>query len=586
MIAEIRNPKNNQRITILEVAGYELPLECQSGVTGKIITAQKTTDDYTNMLIFLLDLSDTFWKISSVEYGDDEGTTLIVKDAAAAFEDIYWYDTHHEHPYVVSNLVVKGSDSQGQEKDLKYFMMKYFRNSGYINDPVKRCYNTRDTKYSPGKMITTYCGSDDISSHKNYYVNPAPSAQLNTLLNSYQLDIDDLATEASSSPSLDVVSLEKCIKSIQQRGGVVSCSYKPIDYGEFHFKLLSIGDWVTYNDKSYVCVTYNGLQATFTAMDPVYNGNISGRYSSTGSSSPTVWRHTIVSTTNETVNSRIYSSTKTSLTTPRVGDYVNYSAQKPMPEGQRPVTIYGWTPILSVSHVSTTSIEYWSITFSSLWNRIIPSTGGETYTQTAYGNSIANIKFGPEHTIWTDHNIQETAIIDISPGATGYTPIYFKDGHSFIVSESYNADVISAVCLQDGNSHQYKYFLNSALEVVNDSTQQIQGRIEYKISDTNLPNWDSGKTKANEMFEDNKWEHKVEFKSDKVYHVGQAIRLFLERATLDTAIDKVWLESGDNLYHYSCGDLPTTASEKIKANGWTYAKRLPANPYVGQLVFM
>ena len=53
-----------------------------------------------------------------------------------------------------------------------------------------------------------------------------------------------------------------------------------------------------------------------------------------------------------------------------------------------------------------------------------------------------------------------------------------------------------------------------------------------------------------------------------------------------TRTAKVTIKSGDDRYYYTCGELPQTAAQHIKANSWSYGKRLPHNPYVGQLAFV
>ena len=78
----------------------------------------------------------------------------------------------------------------------------------------------------------------------------------------------------------------------------------------------------------------------------------------------------------------------------------------------------------------------------------------------------------------------------------------------------------------------------------------------------------------------------VEFASDKVFHLNQPVRLMLERGILNTAISKVTIKSKDDRYYYTCGDLPQTAAQHIKANSWSYGSRLPHNPYAGQLAFI
>lgn len=169
-------------------------------------------------------------------------------------------------------------------------------------------------------------------------------------------------------------------------------------------------------------------------------------------------------------------------------------------------------------------------------------------------------------------------------------PIYFNDGHSYLLSESYDSDVCSCFIGYVPNSQTqnvYAYYLDNNLQIVQvpkelDNDDQITG---YTKVDTCTSLADAS-TKAAAAFAANTWKHKVEFASDKEFHLRQPVKLMLERGVLSTAISKVEIKYGDDRYFYTCGDLPQTAAQHIKANSWSYGQRLPHNPYTGQLVFM
>lgn len=172
---------------------------------------------------------------------------------------------------------------------------------------------------------------------------------------------------------------------------------------------------------------------------------------------------------------------------------------------------------------------------------------------------------------------------------TGYsiaTPIYFHDGHSYLLSESYDGDVCSCyIGLPSSPSvfpQQFTYYLDENMQIVQDKSYQINGYTKIETVSDNADALD----KATAAFGQNQWKHKVEFASDKVFHLNQPVKLMLERNVLNTAISKVTIKSGDDRYYYTCGELPQTAAQHIKANSWSYGKRLPHNPYVGQLAFV
>ena len=171
---------------------------------------------------------------------------------------------------------------------------------------------------------------------------------------------------------------------------------------------------------------------------------------------------------------------------------------------------------------------------------------------------------------------------------TGYsiaTPIFFNDGHSYLLTESYDGDVCS--CFIGVHSYSmaplpYRYYLDENMQMVQNKDEQING---YTKTETVSSTADA-QDKAMAAFGANQWKHKVEFASDKVFHLNQPVRLMLERGILNTAISKVTIKSKDDRYYYTCGDLPQTAAQHIKANSWSYGSRLPHNPYAGQLAFI
>ena len=174
-------------------------------------------------------------------------------------------------------------------------------------------------------------------------------------------------------------------------------------------------------------------------------------------------------------------------------------------------------------------------------------------------------------------------------GYSTSTPVYFKDGHSYLLSESYDGDVCSCfIGIPSSPSSfpppraNYCYYLDENMQMVQDKSFQINGYTKTEsVSDTS-----DAYSKAEAAFGQNQWKHKVEFASDKVFHLNQPVKLMLERNVLNTAISKVTIKSGDDRYYYTCGELPQTAAQHIKANSWSYGKRLPHNPYVGQLAFV
>ena len=179
--------------------------------------------------------------------------------------------------------------------------------------------------------------------------------------------------------------------------------------------------------------------------------------------------------------------------------------------------------------------------------------------------------------------------LSVQPNYSTATPVYFKDGHSYLLSESYDGDVCSAFVGIPASPSGWsplpanqRFYLDENMQMSSSKDDQING---YTKIETCTDAADAA-DKASAAFGQNQWKHKVEFASDKVFHLNQPVKLMLERNVLNTAISKVTIKSGDDRYYYTCGELPQTAAQHIKANSWSYGKRLPHNPYIGQLAFV
>lgn len=164
--------------------------------------------------------------------------------------------------------------------------------------------------------------------------------------------------------------------------------------------------------------------------------------------------------------------------------------------------------------------------------------------------------------------------------------IVFGDGHSYLISEEFNDDIVSRAVV-----NEIQYYLAEDGTVfdrsqwLNHDYDQIRGRSVARY-DASLNTDEKRIAAAQEIFNENKREHKIVFLSDKKLHFRQPVRLKLSRFILDTVITTVRVKSSDNRYEYTCGELPGTLSEIIKSNRWSYNRRLPTAPRKGQLVLI
>lgn len=214
--------------------------------------------------------------------------------------------------------------------------------------------------------------------------------------------------------------------------------------------------------------------------------------------------------------------------------------------------------------------------------------------------SIAPRRYAPSPGNITYKNVLIVSFKDISGQPTAVIP--FSDGHSHLVSESYSSDIVShilVVSTAGSGNGRCDYFMryDGSMAVVlnpagsvNPENQMIGNNIVLEtslvINESTAHEGGAVYDLAVAEFAKNSSESKVEFYSDKELSLFQPVKLMLKRGILETKISSIKKKSGDNRYLYTCGQLSTTTSEKIKENSWSYEKRLPDRPYVGQLVMM
>lgn len=168
--------------------------------------------------------------------------------------------------------------------------------------------------------------------------------------------------------------------------------------------------------------------------------------------------------------------------------------------------------------------------------------------------------------------------VDIGDNTTPVIP--FADGHSELLTENYNDDKCTCVVVITSSNVFYPYYIDDAGTLCN-KDEQSGGYTTMVAYDS--AQYQDMQQQALAIFAQNRNEHKIEFASDKVLHIGQNVRLILPRGVLDTSVNKVVKKSNDTRYYYTCGELPVTASDKISSDAWGVTTRLPDNPKKGTL---
>lgn len=174
-------------------------------------------------------------------------------------------------------------------------------------------------------------------------------------------------------------------------------------------------------------------------------------------------------------------------------------------------------------------------------------------------------------------------VFEFGIGDNSVVVVPFNDGHSELISESYKDDKCTCVNLVLADYQQRAYYLDGSNSISTSRESQSAG---YTIVAQYDSEYGSQVNQAAAIFASNTSSHKIEFASDKTLHIGQPVKLMTSRGVLDTSISKVMKKSGDDRLYYTCGELPVTATERIKADSWDYGTRLPANPRKGQIFIM
>lgn len=164
-------------------------------------------------------------------------------------------------------------------------------------------------------------------------------------------------------------------------------------------------------------------------------------------------------------------------------------------------------------------------------------------------------------------------------------PVYFNDGHSSVISESYDEkDIISHITIFNKNFDQwYDFYLTALGQVTDDKSLQVIGGSNYIVSDLTTVTWANGLPLAQNEFSNNSDTHKIEFYSDKELYMGQPVKLMLDRGILDTVISKVSIVSNDNRRKYQCGDIPASVVDRLQTFRWVYGARMPLSAKKGSL---
>lgn len=193
-------------------------------------------------------------------------------------------------------------------------------------------------------------------------------------------------------------------------------------------------------------------------------------------------------------------------------------------------------------------------------------------------------------------------LFDLAPSQE--KTIVFGDGHSELISKSFESKVISSVeffsLYYGGNTRGYAVLYSDGtinILPIGDAidNNQMAGQVCAKFYDFSSDRTINTRAKCEEetknkiieeVFSLNEESHKIEFASDIDIKCGEMINLVLDDRILHTSPTTVMVKSNDNRKHYICGEMQVTATDKLRLGTCEVSKTLPLRPYKGQIVLI
>lgn len=143
--------------------------------------------------------------------------------------------------------------------------------------------------------------------------------------------------------------------------------------------------------------------------------------------------------------------------------------------------------------------------------------------------------------------------------------IIFNDGHSEISDETFSRTKVAKITVlqeteEEGVYSETTWYLSAAGQISSTvPVERAEGDWEYLT----IGKDDDPIIKAAEKFSENISSHKIEFFSDKVFNLWDALRVNIDGSIMETKIVSIIASSDTDRLLYKCGDLATTLTEKV-----------------------
>lgn len=144
--------------------------------------------------------------------------------------------------------------------------------------------------------------------------------------------------------------------------------------------------------------------------------------------------------------------------------------------------------------------------------------------------------------------------------------VVFYDGHAKLEQESYSRATVAKITTVQATATEGEFVIE---DWYLDSDGVICDTVPAKRMEGDWKYITVGKDedpleKASEEFKNNLGSHKIEFYSDRDYHLWDTVKFQIDGEIFESRIVAKFLSSKNSRWLYTCGDLATTLTEKVQ----------------------
>lgn len=144
--------------------------------------------------------------------------------------------------------------------------------------------------------------------------------------------------------------------------------------------------------------------------------------------------------------------------------------------------------------------------------------------------------------------------------------VVFYDGHAKLEQESYSRATVAKITTVQATASEGEFVIEDwyldSDGVICDYVPEKRMEGDWKY--VTVGKDESPLEKASEEFKNNLGSHKIEFYSDRNYHLWDTVKFQIDGEIFESRIVAKFLSSKNSRWLYTCGDLATTLTEKVQ----------------------